>query len=381
MFDFVAEPLAAVLAFFYSIVPNYAVAIFMLTVVIMMVLTPLTLKSTRSMTAMQELQPEIKALQAKHRGDRQKLNEEMMKLYQERGVNPLGGCLPMLVQLPFFFAIFTVIQGLTRTPAGSTGFEPKFVSPDTQLYKDLVGQTEMVSFGIDLARSANEVLRASFVDSLPYLLLVGLTALFAYLQQRQMAHRRRESGAPALPSQQQMLMKVLPYIGVFFAFFFPAALVIYWVTSSLWRIGQQSYINRTMTLASASKVVDVTEVPAEPERDEGKASGDEPKASGGGAPKQAKRTGAGGTKPAAGEADAKAAGEGGDGAGSRGSGRRSPPGRRTDGNGAKADSSRPSNGSSSARKSTSRKGKTEAKGPTPSRRTGGSASRKRRRKR
>ena len=379
MFDFVAEPLAALLAFFYSIVPSYAVAIFMLTLVIMMVLTPLTLKSTRSMTAMQELQPEIKALQAKHRGDRQKLNEEMMKLYQERGVNPLGGCLPMLVQLPFFFAIFTVIQGLTRTPAGSDAFDPKFVSPDTQLYKDLVGQTEMVSFGIDLARSANEVLRESFVDSLPYLLLVGFTALFAYLQQRQLAHRRRDSGAPALPSQQQMLMKVLPYIGVFFAFFFPAALVIYWVTSSLWRIGQQSYINRTMKVAPAASVVDVTEVEARDEPEEAAPPAGAPKGrSGGGAGKGSKRSGAGGDNAAPG--DTSSASASGDGEGSR-SGRRAPPGRRTDGNGSKASPSRATNGSSNARKSTSRKGRTEDKGPTPSRRTGGSASRKRRKKR
>jgi YidC/Oxa1 family membrane protein insertase len=367
MFDFVAEPLAAMLAFFYAIIPNYAIAIFFLTVVIMLVLTPLTLKSTRSMTAMQELQPEIKALQAKHRGDRQKLNEEMLKLYQERGVNPLGGCLPMLVQLPFFFAIFTVIQGLTYTGPDGT-FQPKYVSPDTALYKSLDGQTEMVSFGIDLARSANEVLKDSFVDALPYLFLVALTALFAWLQQRQLARRRRDSGAPALPAQQQVIMKVLPYVGVFFAFFFPAALVIYWVTSSLWRIGQQAYINRTVSARPASAVVDVTEVPDHKAGDSG-TDGQGAERSLEAPPRTSKRT-----NPAAGKpADKASSGSTTSPGSGSASSRRPPPGRRTTGG----------NGSNGARRSTSRKGKTEDKGPTPSRRTGGAnpPARRRRKKR
>jgi YidC/Oxa1 family membrane protein insertase len=82
------------------------VAIILLTITVMLLLFPLTAKSSRSMLAMQRLQPEIKKLQAKHKGDRQKLNEEMMKLYQENKVNPLGGCLPLVVQFPVFIALF-----------------------------------------------------------------------------------------------------------------------------------------------------------------------------------------------------------------------------------------------------------------------------------
>src|ERR1700677_4878448 len=90
-----------VLAFIYGLIPNYAIAIGLLTVVIMLLLTPLTVKSTKSMLAMQRLQPEIKKLQTKYKGaeNRQKLNEEMMALYKEQGINPAGGCLPMFLQI------------------------------------------------------------------------------------------------------------------------------------------------------------------------------------------------------------------------------------------------------------------------------------------
>src|SRR6266511_40255 len=97
MLDPIYNAFGSALAFFYAVVPNEGVAIILLTVSVMLVLFPLTAKSARSMLAMQRLQPEIKKLQAKHKGDRQKLNEEMMKLYQEHKVNPLGGCLPLVV--------------------------------------------------------------------------------------------------------------------------------------------------------------------------------------------------------------------------------------------------------------------------------------------
>src|SRR3954452_3893070 len=112
--DFFA-PLAQALSFFYSLIPNYAVAIAMLTLAVMIVLTPLTLKGTRSMMIMQALQPEMKKLQAQYKDDRQKLNEELLKFYRENNINPLGGCLPLLIQLPVFFILYNVLRGLTRS--------------------------------------------------------------------------------------------------------------------------------------------------------------------------------------------------------------------------------------------------------------------------
>src|SRR3954451_21687395 len=147
---------ADLLAFFYAhLGHNYAVAIAMMGVVVILLLTPLTLKSTKGMLEMQRLQPEMKRLQQQYRGDRQKLNEEMMKLYQEHKVNPLRSCLPLVVQLPVFFIMFRVIRGLTYTPASnqSGGFHPMYVSHSSELYKSLVGQHQMLAFGLAMSKS------------------------------------------------------------------------------------------------------------------------------------------------------------------------------------------------------------------------------------
>ncbi len=99
------------LAFLYDIVRNYGVAIILLTILIRIILLPLTLKQTRSMQAMQKIQPLVKEIQKKYKGNRQKMNEELMKVYRENRVNPAGGCLPLLMQLPVFFALYAVLRG------------------------------------------------------------------------------------------------------------------------------------------------------------------------------------------------------------------------------------------------------------------------------
>src|SRR5690606_32020147 len=115
MYNVIVKPLE----FFYELWPNYAGAIALLTLSIMLVLLPLTLKGTRSMLAMQKLQPELKKLQNKHRDDRQKLNEEVMKFYKENNINPMSGCLPLLLQMPVFFILYRVLYDLLhRGPYG-----------------------------------------------------------------------------------------------------------------------------------------------------------------------------------------------------------------------------------------------------------------------
>ena len=126
---------------FYSLTSNYAFAIALVAVVIMMLIFPLTLKSTKSMLEMQRIQPEMRRLQQQHRGDRQKLNEEMMRLYQEHKVNPLASCLPLLAQMPIFIIMFRVLHGLTdRGPEQM--FEPDYISKTSDLYLSLQGKTE-----------------------------------------------------------------------------------------------------------------------------------------------------------------------------------------------------------------------------------------------
>src|ERR1700738_943477 len=136
--DPIAKPIAAVLAFFYGLVPNYGVAIILLTVSVMVILTPLTIKQTRSMLVMQKLQPEMKRLQEEHKNDRQALNEAVMALYKEHNASPLGGCLPMLLPFPWFSALFRILEQLTRKVHGTV--VPKYLTASTQMYKDIVRQ-------------------------------------------------------------------------------------------------------------------------------------------------------------------------------------------------------------------------------------------------
>jgi YidC/Oxa1 family membrane protein insertase len=230
MLDPLYNALGAVLAFFYAIVPNEGVAIILLTITVMLLLFPLTAKSSRSMLAMQRLQPEIKKLQAKHKGDRQKLNEEMMKLYQENKVNPLGGCLPLVVQFPVFIALFHVLRSTAATvPTGSS------------LYKAIIAAEPngLTFLGMDLSLKATDN-HGDLLTALPYYILVGAVFLTGFLQSRQ-SQRNTPPGANA---QMQMITKVLPIAFGAFSLFFPAGLVLYFLVSNLWRLGQQELIMR-----------------------------------------------------------------------------------------------------------------------------------------
>ena len=141
------EPFAQLLAFFYSVWPSYGASIALFTLTVMIVLTPLTLKGTRSMMTMQALQPEMKKIQAQYKDDRQKLNEELLKFYKENKINPLGGCLPLLVQAPVFIILYHVLIGLTHTGPDGT-FVPKYLDTSSELYQSLLGKTEMNSWGM-----------------------------------------------------------------------------------------------------------------------------------------------------------------------------------------------------------------------------------------
>ena len=111
--------LGSALSFFYDIVPEYGIAIILLTLAVSLLLFPLTLKQTRSMKAMQEIQPQVKRLQKEYKEDREELNKQLMELYKEKGVNPAAGCLPMLVQMPIWFALYRVLWQGNGIPEGS----------------------------------------------------------------------------------------------------------------------------------------------------------------------------------------------------------------------------------------------------------------------
>jgi YidC/Oxa1 family membrane protein insertase len=212
---------------------SYWFSIVMLTVAVRVVLIPLTVKQVRSTRAMQELQPEIKKLQTKYKGDRQKLTEETMKLYQERGFNPLAGCWPLLAQMPFFFALYQVIYS-------------KNLSGESNV---LLGKT---FFGVPLEdtwirlQGADRFLTADGITILALILAMSLTT---YISQKQLLARQ----GSAAPPQQQMLIKVLPFTFLIFAVNVPLAIVLYWVTTNLWSMGQQYILLRSAPAPAAAE--------------------------------------------------------------------------------------------------------------------------------
>ena len=272
------ELIAGTLNFFYELTHNYAIAIALLTCVVMIITTPLTLKGTRSMIEMQRLQPQIRRIQTQYKDDRQKLNEELMAFYKEHQINPVGGCLPLIIQAPVFSILFYVIRGLTTpakfvgvqamlasyhlTPPTHTtpGFRPKYVHSSTELYQSLVGHSTMMSFGINLADSAAEALTKGFLHALPYLLLVAIIAVLSWFQQKQIMGRNPNA---EVTQQQQLMMRIGPLMYVFFAFISPAAIGIYFLVSTLWRVAQQAFITRSLYRGEESAGVQAQKAMAE----------------------------------------------------------------------------------------------------------------------
>ena len=252
---------AALLSWFYGFTTSYTIAIGLMAILVIGITTPLTLKSTKGMLAMQRLAPELDRLQNKYSNDRIKLNEEMMKLYQENQISPIASCLPLVAQAPVFYIMFRVLQGLTYAPRGSArpiaeavwaalgrsdqvrdpGFIPRFLPFDSALYESLFAEREMMSLGLDLSTSAASAL-ANGIAAWPYVLLVVVLGALYFVQQRMVA--ARASISPTMSPGLQKLLQCLPVVFAVFQVFFLAALVMYYVVQTLARIVQQAYITR-----------------------------------------------------------------------------------------------------------------------------------------
>src|SRR5450631_2822742 len=267
IFQPILKFIAGIMAFFYSIIPSYPVAVALLTIVVMAALTPLTVKSTKNMAAMQALGPEMKKLQQKYKGpeNRVQLNEEMMKLYKEHKVNPASGCLPMLLQMPFFFMLYSVIRGITNTVGKgatlpysitSTGLnanqtsichvqtcaDPRYISPSTKMYHDIVAaHGKLLSGGIDFAAKLLSH-HSSPWAYVPYAILVLGAVGLQYLQMARL-NARNPQAAQANP-QAAMLQKYMPLIFGFIYLNVAAILNVYFIVSSAIRIGTQEVLFR-----------------------------------------------------------------------------------------------------------------------------------------
>ncbi|ABR48338.1 60 kDa inner membrane insertion protein [Alkaliphilus metalliredigens QYMF] len=206
--NFLTQPLGALLKIIFDVIGNYGIAIIVFTVLVKLAMVPLTMKQTKSMKKMQEIQPMIKELQEQHKDDKEQMNIKVMELYKEYNVSPFGGCLPLLIQFPIIIGLFTVLR-------------------------------EPMDYGFTL-----EVIQAGFLwipnlaEADPWILplLAGLTT---YLSSISMA----ATGNKKDPTQ--VIMKYFFPIMIFWwGRSFPAGLTLYWVISNLFQAGQQIVINK-----------------------------------------------------------------------------------------------------------------------------------------
>src|ERR1700722_19590668 len=238
---------AQVLAFFYSLIPNYIIAITLLTILVMILTAPLTVKSTKSMMEMQRIQPEFKKLQTKYKGDKEKLNEEVMKLYREHGVSPVGGCLPLLLQMPFFVCLYGVIKGLVNavTVKGVRHPEPRYLSHSSRMYADIIhAGGKIKSFGIDLSQTPFAH-HGSIGSSLPYWIIFFAAIGLQYIQMARLSKRNAANiqNNPQMQTMQTM-QKVTPLIFGVIYIAFPIGVTVYFVVSSFCRIVIQEILFR-----------------------------------------------------------------------------------------------------------------------------------------
>ena len=224
--------LGGILSFFYDVIPNYGIAIILLTIVVNLLVFPLTLKQVRSTRAMQELQPEMERLRRDYKGDQETINQKVMELYRERGVSPFGCFLPLLVQMPIWFALFRVLRDPGRSlPEGSSLLEAnegvlRFLTMDLKL-----APSEIVSSAGPFSTAA-----------IPYLLLVGFVIGTGFLQQKLLSPPGQAQSSNPQAANVQRITKILPLAFGVISYVWPSGLNLYFATSNVFRTAQQLLI-------------------------------------------------------------------------------------------------------------------------------------------
>ncbi|OPY75108.1 MAG: Membrane protein insertase YidC [Syntrophorhabdus sp. PtaU1.Bin153] len=215
-FDIIAKPLILGMNLSNKVTHNYGIDIILLTILIKIIFYPLTAKSYKSMKEMQKMQPIIVKLKEKYKDDRQKLNQEMMELYKQKGVNPMGGCLPMIIQIPVFFALYKALSGAIELRHAPFMFWINDLSAPEDLYTMTV---------------------AGF--ALPMRLLPLVMGITQVIQQKM-------TPTSVDPLQEKMML-IMPIFFTFLFWGFPSGLVLYWLVNNVISIAQQYYINKKTT--------------------------------------------------------------------------------------------------------------------------------------
>jgi YidC/Oxa1 family membrane protein insertase len=215
--DIIAKPLLYLLRFVYGYVPNYGIAIILLTILVKILFWPLTHKSYKSMKEMQKLQPIMAKIRERHKGNKEEMNKELMGLYKTYKVNPMGGCLPMIIQIPVFFALFRIL---------GSAIELRH-APFMLWINDLSAPDRLFNFPFEIPLMTPP-------SGIPVLTLLMGASMF--IQQKM-------TPTPGDPSQAKIMM-FLPIIFTFMFINFPSGLVLYWLVNNLLSIGQQYRIQK-----------------------------------------------------------------------------------------------------------------------------------------
>jgi YidC/Oxa1 family membrane protein insertase len=247
-FTILAPPLGQLISLLYDVWPhNYGLAITLLTLLVSLLLFPLTLKQTRSMKAMQEIQPEVKRIQKELKNNREEMNKQLMALYQERGINPAAGCLPLLLQMPIWFALFRVLR-VRADAADPTVLNPSNIIPaNSKLASALLSHDASTSFlGMDMLQSPKDAAATGLVHAIPAIVLIAVVIASGFYQTYQTTRRsnRDPSSDNKQAQQMQTVAKIMPLFMGFISWTFPTGLVVYFAVSNLFRVGQQALIFR-----------------------------------------------------------------------------------------------------------------------------------------
>jgi len=220
-FDFLARPALWLLKLLYSFTGNYGIAIIIVTVLQKIAFHPLTAKSLRSMQAMQAIQPKVQAIQERYKNNPKKKQEETMSLYRKHGVNPMGGCLPMLVQIPIFIALYNALSNSVEM------WQARFL-----WIRDLTQPDAL--FGVTIW------------GGYPLNLLALLMGASMWVQQKM-------SPPAGDPRQAQMMLWMMPVVFTFMFWSFPSGLVLYWLVNNILQVGQQWLITRKAPRLAAAE--------------------------------------------------------------------------------------------------------------------------------
>lgn len=217
-----------------NVVRNYGIVIILLTIIVRVVLVPLTIGQMKSMAKMQKIQPEMKELQKRYKDNPQKLQEETMEFYKKNNINPLSGCLPLLLQMPVFYALFQALRNPSKVVINVLGnFDLNGITSGIKTgMMGIAPGTEFAPGGIP--NPNYNFLWLNLNERDPYYILVILMVVTMFIS----------SKITSTDPKQSKMMLVMPLIFGLISFQFPSGILVYWVTTNVWSIGQQWVVNK-----------------------------------------------------------------------------------------------------------------------------------------